>query len=85
MMVKSRYAMPTADDLGEVTWRKSRRSNSTGNCVQFTEIDGGRRVAVRDSKDPHGPALLFGRADITVLLTGLKAGSHDHLLAAVTG
>lgn len=49
-MVKSRYAVPTADDLGEVTWRKSRRSNSTGNCVEFAEIDGGRRVAVRDSR-----------------------------------
>jgi hypothetical protein len=36
-------------------------------------------------QDPHGAALLFGRADITALVAGLKAGSHDHLLAAATG
>lgn len=78
-MVKSRHAVP-ADELGPVAWRKSRRSNSTGNCVEFAELDGGRWVAVRDSKHPHGPALLFGRADITALLAGIKAGDHDHLL-----
>jgi hypothetical protein len=38
--------------------------------------------AVRDGKQRHGPALLFGRADIAALLAGLKAGSHDHLLTA---
>jgi len=41
-----------------VTWRTSSYSgNSGGNCV---EVGGAARViAVRDSKDPHGPVLAF--------------------------
>ena len=75
-----RNGMP-ADELGAVAWIKSGRSNSTGNCVEFASVAG--RVAVRDSKDPHGPALVFGRADIADLVSGLKAGAYDHLLTAV--
>lgn len=45
-------------DLTGLKWRKSSYSNS-GNCIEaaeaFTEV-----VAVRDSKDPDGPALLLG-------------------------
>ncbi|WBB74221.1 DUF397 domain-containing protein [Micromonospora sp. WMMD1128] len=46
-------------DLNDATWRKSRRSGSSGgNCVEVA--DGlGDVVAVRDSKDRVGPALLF--------------------------
>jgi hypothetical protein len=65
-MAQSRYTVP-ATDLGEVVWRNSRRSNSTGKCVQLAEFDGGRRVAVRDSKDPRpGPAALSHDADLLV-------------------
>jgi hypothetical protein len=71
-----------ADELGTVAWVKSGRSSSLGcNCVEFAQVAG--RVAVRDSKDPHGPALLFGRADVAELVTELKAGRYDHLLSAV--
>jgi hypothetical protein len=31
--------------------------NSGGNCVEVG--DAGRVIAVRDSKDPHGPVLAF--------------------------
>jgi hypothetical protein len=71
-----------ADELGAVAWRKSGRSNSTGSCVEFASV-GGEWVAVRDSKDPHGPALVFGRADVAELVSGLKAGRYDDLLTAV--
>ncbi|HET9657888.1 MAG TPA: DUF397 domain-containing protein [Kineosporiaceae bacterium] len=70
-----------ADALGEVEWRKSGRSNSTGNCVEFARVAG--RVAVRDSKDPHGPALVFDRAEVAELVAGLKAGAYDGLLTGV--
>lgn len=38
-------------------WRKSTRSGSNGQCVEVCDL--GHGVAVRDSKDPHGPVLSF--------------------------
>ena len=40
-------------------WRKSTRSAGNGNCVETAETTAG--MAVRDSKDPNGPVLRFGR------------------------
>ncbi|MBZ6254698.1 DUF397 domain-containing protein [Streptomyces olivaceus] len=46
-------------DLSSVQWRKSSYSSGTGGeCVEVTDGLPGV-VPVRDSKDPHGPALLF--------------------------
>ncbi|MCW3817863.1 DUF397 domain-containing protein [Micromonospora sp. DR5-3] len=46
-------------DLAGAMWRKSTRSGGNGgNCVEVaTNLPG--IVAVRDSKDPAGPALTF--------------------------
>jgi hypothetical protein len=38
-------------------WRKPARSGSNGNCVEIAST--GTAVAVRDSRDPHGPRLAF--------------------------
>ena len=50
-------------DLSRAIWRKSRRSSSTGqNCVETaTNLPG--VVAVRDSKNPSGPKLIFTRQE----------------------
>ncbi|WP_141578661.1 DUF397 domain-containing protein [Actinomadura sp. WMMA1423] len=48
-------------DLTNAKWRKSSYSTSNGgNCVELADAAGA--VAVRDSKDPHGPVLLLNRA-----------------------
>ncbi|GGM45591.1 DUF397 domain-containing protein [Micromonospora sonchi] len=47
----------TALDLSVAKWRTSTRSVGNGNCVEVATVDGG--VAVRDSKDRHGPVLAF--------------------------
>jgi hypothetical protein len=48
-------------ELTGARWRKSTRSNgSGGNCVEVADNLPGA-VAVRDSKDPSGPALAFRR------------------------
>ncbi|WP_433652382.1 DUF397 domain-containing protein [Micromonospora zamorensis] len=43
--------------LTAAAWRKSSRSGDEGACVEVAALP--RLVAVRDSKDPAGPALLF--------------------------
>ena len=46
-------------DISSVIWRKSSHSGANGgNCIEIAAA--ARTVAVRDSKDPKGPALAFG-------------------------
>lgn len=45
-------------DLRNAKWRKSTYTGSNGgNCVELAALPDA--VAVRDSKDPHGPVLLL--------------------------
>jgi hypothetical protein len=60
-------------DLSRAEWRKSSYSRQSGNCVEVaTNLPG--MVAVRDTKDPEGPALLIPAAEWRALVPGLKAG-----------
>jgi hypothetical protein len=60
-------------DLGHAAWRKSTYSANQGECLEVA--DGvPRTVPVRDSKDPHGPALLFPVPAWTAFVAVLKAG-----------
>jgi hypothetical protein len=53
--------MSDATGLTAARWVKSTRSGPTGgNCVEVACLGDGR-VAVRNSRHPAGPALLFGR------------------------
>ena len=71
-----------ASELRGVTWRKSGRSGPTGgNCVEMAALpssvlDGapGGAVAVRDSWQPDGPALIFTAATWQAFTGGLAAG-----------
>jgi hypothetical protein len=68
-----------ATELRGVVWQKSRHSNSQGSCVEFAKLPGGE-VAVRNSRFPGGPALVYTPAEIEALLLGVKDGEFDHLV-----
>jgi hypothetical protein len=61
-------------DLSRAAWRKSSYSGSETNCVEVAEFD--HVVAVRDSKDPAGPALTFSPAAWISFVTTLKHGTQ---------
>jgi hypothetical protein len=65
--------------LSHLLWRKSRRSNASGNCVELAQLPEGG-VALRNSRDPEGPALLFTRDEITAFVNGVRSGDFDDLV-----
>ena len=64
-------------DLTGARWRKSSWSgNNGGNCVEVAR-NLPRVVAVRDSKDPEGPKLVFAPAEWEAFTDGVRAGEFD--------
>jgi hypothetical protein len=64
-------------DNTSTTWIKASASSGAGQCVEMRRADGD--VAVRDSKNPQGPALHFTTAEFAAGLDGAKKGEFDHL------
>jgi len=61
-----------------VQWRKSTASNPSGNCVEMAELPDGS-VAMRNSRYPAGPALVYTRAEVAAFLAGARNGEFDDL------
>jgi hypothetical protein len=69
--------MPSGD-LPGVQWRRAGGAGGTG--VEMAKLPDGQ-VAVRNSADPDGPALIYTRAEIEALIGGARDGDFDALLA----
>ena len=61
----------SADGLLGAAWRKSSRSGAQGNCVELA-WPGRDLVAVRNSRDPHGPVLVYTHADLAAFLADVR-------------
>ena len=64
--------------IGHVTWRKSSYSSSSsgGGCVEVGQFPASAS-AVRDSKDPDGPRLVFTPDEWRAFVAGVKSGEFD--------
>ena len=61
--------------LRALKWRTSSYSGDKNNCVELASL--AAEVAVRDSKDPEGGALLLSRAAWRKVADSVKAGQLD--------
>jgi hypothetical protein len=59
--------------LPGAVWRKSSFSGHQGNCIEVAELESGE-VAVRNSRFPTGPALVFTPAEWTAFVGGVEQG-----------
>jgi hypothetical protein len=71
-----------ADRLTMARWRKSTASNPSGSCVEIAELPGGL-IAMRNSRDKSGPALVYRRAELAAFLRNVKNGGLDSLLLSI--
>lgn len=66
--------------LPGLTWRKSRRSNSGGNCVEVARLPHDAGFALRNSRSPEGPALVFTHDEMIAFVGGVRDGDFDDLV-----
>lgn len=66
-----------ATALTEAVWVKSSHSGPTGgNCVEVAFLAGGE-IAMRNSRHPGGPALIFTRAEWDAFVGGARDGEFE--------
>lgn len=65
----------TTTDLSRAVWRKSVHSGGNGGCSELARVRG--IVAVRDSKNPKGPVLIFATDIMRGFVAEVKEGKYD--------
>ena len=77
-MAKRRHEVPSDTSVrialasAGCGWRKSSHSGNAGECVEVADLPD--VVAVRDSKNPDSPALVFGPDEWTAFIGQLRHG-----------
>lgn len=73
------YNGMSAEELSADGWCKPWSGGNGGSCVEALKLPDGR-VALRQSTDPDGPALLYTSAEMAAFIHGAKRGEADFLL-----
>ncbi len=66
----------SAELIDQSAWRKSSYSGNMGNCVEVAPLADGS-VALRNSRFPTGPALLFTPNEWSAFIAGAHDGEFD--------
>jgi hypothetical protein len=69
----------TEEEHASLAWIKAQASSFNGQCVEMASTAG--KVAMRDSKDPNGPILVYTHAEFRAFLDGARNGEFDGLVS----
>jgi hypothetical protein len=61
-----------------LAWLKADSSTANGQCVEVASAYG--NIAIRDSKDPDGPILVYTAPEFRAFLNGARNGEFDTLV-----
>ena len=61
--------------IGNLEWRKARRSANNGACVELVPAAG--QILIRDSKDQNGPVIAYSEYSWRRFLAVAKTGRFD--------
>ncbi len=75
---KVRKITLTEGERASLTWLKAQASTYNGQCVEVASTPS--KVAMRDSKDPDGPVLVYTHAEFEAFLDGARNGEFDNLV-----
>ncbi|GGM67390.1 hypothetical protein GCM10010106_11690 [Thermopolyspora flexuosa] len=77
--MSSQHQPLSPDELAKVAWHISTKSDGGGgNCVEAGPLaDGSGRVAVRHSRRPDGPVIVYSREEWQAFIAGVKEGEFD--------
>jgi hypothetical protein len=79
--MQSTYNGMPAAELQGARWQKSSFSgNGNNNCVEMAALPTGE-IAVRNSRDPNGPTLIYTRSEFEALIRGARNGDFDNLMS----
>ncbi|MGA4902601.1 DUF397 domain-containing protein [Streptomyces griseoincarnatus] len=70
-------------DLAQARWRKSSYSGGANDCVEVAELGG--HAAVRDSKNISCGPLLFSKAAMRALVSGIASASISERWCSASG
>jgi hypothetical protein len=77
-VVMSRKITLSGRERKNLTWHKSQSSTINGQCVEIASAAG--KIAIRDSKDPDGPILVYTPTEFSAFLEGARNGEFDRFV-----
>jgi hypothetical protein len=76
--VKPGKIVLSSSERENLVWFKARSSTANGHCIEVASAVG--NVAIRDSKDPTGPILIYTPSEFRAFLEGARNGEFDNLV-----